>query len=73
MISKEVPGLSPEVVAAISASISMMLEDDASPELVAAITAAIVHARRAGLALRIKRTSNAWGAVGRQLLMDSRL
>lgn len=64
-------GVSPEVLAAISASVSMMMED-ASAELIAAVTAAIVHARGGGTAVRFKRTSNAWAAAGRQKVMDGR-
>lgn len=64
-------GLTPEVVAAISASVGMMLED-ASAELVAAVTAAIVHSRGGAMAVRIKRPGNAWAAAGRQKIMDSR-
>lgn len=61
----------PEIIAAICASISVMIEDDA--ELVAAVAAAIIHARRKGVrVLRIKRTCDAWTLVGRQKLMDAR-
>lgn len=67
-----VEGLTPEVVAAISASVSMMLEEDASAELVAAVTAAIIHSRGGAMAVRFKRTGNAWAASGRQKIMDGR-
>lgn len=63
-------GIPPEVIAAISASVGMVMDDDA--EMVAAVAAAIVHARGGGLAVKVKRTSNAWGAMGRQKLMDGR-
>jgi hypothetical protein len=69
MAVQEAPGIKPEVIAAISASIGLVLDDDS--EIMAAVAAAIIHAR-GGLAVRIKRTSNAWGAIGRQKLMDSR-
>lgn len=64
-------GLTPEVVAAISASVGMMMED-ASAEMIAAVTAAIIHARGGANAVRFKRTSNAWAAYGRQKIMDGR-
>jgi len=64
------PGISPEVVAAISASINMVMCDDDA--LIAAVTAAVVHARGGVSAVRITRTSNAWAAAGRQKIMDSR-
>lgn len=63
--------LTPEILAAISASVSMAM-DDASPELVAAVAAAIIHAGGAARAVRFKRASNAWAAAGRQKVMDSR-
>ncbi len=64
-------GLTPEVIAAISASVGIVMEE-ASAEMVAAVTAAIVHARGGGRAVRFKRTSAAWAASGRQKIMDSR-
>lgn len=65
-------GLTPEVLAAISASVGVVMEG-ASAEMVAAVTAAIVHARGGGGgAVRFKRTNNAWAAAGRQKIMDSR-
>lgn len=64
-------GLTPEVIAAISASIGVVMEGE-DAELVAAVTAAIVHARGGGNAVRFRRNSGAWAAVGRQKLMDSR-
>ncbi|EGO62355.1 hypothetical protein [Acetonema longum] len=63
-------GLTPEVVAAISASINMVMNDDA--EIIAAITAAVVHAGGGSAALHIKRSGNAWAASGRQKIMDGR-
>ena len=64
-------GLTPEVIAAISASVGMVMEG-ASAEMVAAVTAAIVHARGGVSAVHFKRTSNAWAASGRQKIMDGR-
>jgi xanthine/CO dehydrogenase XdhC/CoxF family maturation factor len=71
MTVKGANGVPPEIIAAISASIGLVMED-ASPELVAAVTAAIIHASRGGKALKIKRNSNAWSAAARQKLMDGR-
>lgn len=69
----ESAGIKPEIIAAISASIRMVMED-ASAEMVAAITAAIIHAAGGGVhAVRFKRTSNAWATFGRQKILDSRL
>ena len=64
-------GIKPEVIAAISASINMVMSDD---EMIAAIAAAIHHAGGAGtgLGLRIKRNGDAWAVAGRQKIMDSR-
>lgn len=64
-------GIKPEVIAAISASINMVMSDD---EMIAAIAAAIHHAGGAGtgLGLRIRRSSDAWAVAGRQKIMDSR-
>lgn len=64
-------GVTPEIVAAISAGINMVMNDDA--ELIAAVTAAIVHAGGGVGALRIKRSTNAWSVSGRQRIMDGRL
>jgi hypothetical protein len=64
-------GLTPEVIAAISASVGIVMEE-ASAEMVAAVTAAIVHARGGGMAVRFRRASGAWAAAGRQKIMDSR-
>ena len=64
-------GIKPEVIAAITASVNMVMSDD---EMIAAIAAAIHHAGGAGsgLGLRVKRSSDAWAISGRQKLMDSR-
>ena len=67
-----IAGISPEIVAAIAASISMMDDTSISAELLAAITAAVVHHSGGAHAVRIKRTSNAWAMSGRQKLMDAR-
>jgi hypothetical protein len=64
-------GLTPEVIAAIGASVGIVMEE-ASAEMVAAVTAAIVHARGGGNAVRFKRSTNAWAASGRQKIMDGR-
>jgi hypothetical protein len=69
-VEVEATDLTPEIVAAISAGINMVMSDDA--ELIAAIAAVVVHAGGGAGALRIKRTSNAWAASGRQKIMDSR-
>lgn len=67
-------GLSPDVIAAISASVSMMLNDESDAAVVAAVTAAIIHARNGGaMAVKIKRTSNVWAVTARQKVMDARL
>lgn len=66
-------GLAPEVIAAITASIGMMMEDTDS-ELAAAIAAVILHSKGGGScrAVSFKRSGNAWSASGRQKIMDSR-
>lgn len=65
-------GINPEIMAAIAASINCVMEDvDAA--VIAGIAAAIHHARSGGaLALKIKRSNNAWAASGRQKIMDGR-
>lgn len=68
--SAEATGLTPEIIAAISAGINMVMSDDA--ELIAAIAAVVVHAGGGARALRIKHSSNAWAASGRQKIMDGR-
>lgn len=70
--SQAAPGISPEIVAAIAASISMMDDTSISAELLAAITAAVVHHSGGAHAVKIKRASNAWAMSGRQKLMDAR-
>ena len=64
--------LNPEIVAAIAASISCVMDTSISAELLAAITAAVVHHGGGVHAVRIQRTSGAWALAGRQKLMDSR-
>lgn len=67
-------GLSPEVIAAISASVNMVLNDESDAAIVAAVTAAIMHAKKGGaMAVKIKRASNVWSITGRQQVMDARL
>ena len=66
-------GVAPEIVAAIAASISCVMDTNLTAELLAAITAAVVHhSGGAAGAVRIKRTSSAWALSGRQKLMDVR-
>ncbi|HWR38839.1 MAG TPA: hypothetical protein VN611_05025 [Patescibacteria group bacterium] len=62
-------GVSPELIAAIAAS--MYVKDDAA--VVAAITAAVYEMMgTTNLVVRIRRTSSSWAVSGRQKLMDSR-
>ena len=63
-------GLTPEIVAAISASINAVMSDDA--EIIAAIAAVVAHSGGSAGALHIKRSGNAWSAAGRQKIMDGR-
>lgn len=69
---KGAEGIKPEILAAIGATIGIVLEEP-DAELMAAIAAAIVHAGRGGLAVRIKRTQSDWASFGRQKLMNNRL
>ena len=63
----------PDIVAAIAASISCVMEEaNVTAELLAAITAAVVHHSGGVHAVRIKHGSNAWALAGRQKIMDSR-
>lgn len=72
VVSETVETISPEVIAAISASIGMIMED-AGAELAAAIAAVILHSKGGGCrAVSIKRSSYAWAASGRQKIMDGR-
>ena len=65
--------IDPKVVAAIIASIDYITDMTDDADLTAAITAAIMHScSTGGLAVRMKRTNNAWAAAGRQKIMDSR-
>ncbi len=65
--------LPPEVVAAICASIGMVMENGDGDELAAVIAAVILHSKGGGCrAVNFRRTSNAWSASGRQKIMDSR-
>ncbi|TWH48196.1 OadG family protein [Sporomusa sp. KB1] len=61
-------------VTEIAATVSMAVAaENISPEIVAVITASIYAMMGTGnLAVRITRTSNQWGNVGRQKIMDSR-
>ena len=62
-------GVSPELIAAIAAS--MYVKDDAA--VIAAITAAVYEMMgTTNLVVKIRRTSNNWAVCGRQKLMDSR-
>ncbi|EAX48137.1 hypothetical protein TcarDRAFT_1684 [Thermosinus carboxydivorans Nor1] len=65
-------GLTPEIIAAISASVNMVLADESDPAVVAAVVAAIAHAQGGVRAVRFKRTNNIWAVTGRQKIMDSR-
>lgn len=61
-------GTPPEVIAAISGAISMVMNDD---EMIAAMAAAIQHA--GGVAVvRIKKPSTLWAQTGRLSLMNKR-
>ncbi|MBP2644695.1 MAG: hypothetical protein H6Q75_135 [Firmicutes bacterium] len=64
-------GVKPEVLAAISAGLSMTM-GEMSAEEVAAVTAAIVHEVGCGKAIRFKQSGSAWTSYGRQKIMDSR-
>jgi len=65
--------LPPEIVAAICASIGLVMDDGGGAELAAAIAAVILHSKGGGCrAVSFKRTSNAWSANGRQKIMDGR-
>lgn len=66
--------LPPDVIAAISASIKLVLDDESDAAIAAAVTAAIMHDRQGRVtAVKINRTSNAWSVTGRQKVMDARL
>lgn len=68
-----VDGLPPEVVAAICASIGLVMEDGKGAELAAVIAAVILHSKGGGCrAVSFKRTSTAWAANGRLKIMDGR-
>jgi len=59
-----------EMAAAVSMAVTA---ENISPEVVAVITASVYAMMGTGnLAVRITRTSNQWGNVGRQKIMDSR-
>ena len=65
--------LPPEIVAAICASIGLVMDDGGGAELAAAIAAVILHSKGGGCrAVSFKRTSTAWSASGRQKIMDGR-
>ncbi|WP_425060014.1 hypothetical protein [Sporomusa carbonis] len=68
---KETQGITPEIIAAISASIGIMLGDTGT-EFVTTATAGN-HVKSNCLAIRIKRTNNFWMIAGRQKLMNNRL
>jgi hypothetical protein len=68
-----VEGLTPEVVAAICASIGLVLEDGGGAELAAVMAAVLLHSKGGGCrAVRFKRKSDAWAANGRLKIMDGR-
>ncbi|WP_371366069.1 hypothetical protein SRRS_05840 [Sporomusa rhizae] len=67
-------GLPPDVIAAISASIKLVLDDESDAAIAAAVTAAIMHDRQGRVtAAKINSTSNVWSVTGRQKVMDARL
>jgi hypothetical protein len=62
-----------EIVAAIAASISCVMDTSLNAELLAAISAAVVHHGGGGVrAVKIQHASSSWAFTGRQKLMDSR-
>ena len=62
-------GTPPEVIAAISGAISMVMNDD---EMIAAMAAAIQHAGGGVAVVRIKKPSTLWAQTGRLSLMNKR-
>lgn len=62
-------GTPPEVIAAISGAIGMVMNDD---EMIAAMAAAIQHAGGGVAVVRIKKTSTLWAQTGRLSLMNKR-
>lgn len=63
-------GIKPEIIAAIGASINMMMDD---AEMVAAISAAVIHASGSGvMAVPIQHQSSSWAVSGRMKIMDGR-
>lgn len=57
--------LKPEIVAAIAASISCVIDTGVSAEMA-------VHSSEIGYAIRNDYTSSAWALTGRQKMMDAR-
>ena len=62
-------GTPPEVIAAISGAISMVMNDD---EMIAAMAAAIQHAGGGVAVVRIKKPSKLWALTVRLSLMNKR-
>ncbi len=62
-------GTPPEVIAAISGAIGMVMNDD---EMIAAMAAAIQHAGGGVAVVRIKKPSTLWAQTGRLSLMNKR-
>jgi len=58
-------GLQPEIVAAIAASISCVMETSVSAKMA-------VHSGDGGYAVKNDYTGSAWALTGRQKLMDAR-
>lgn len=65
---KELQGITPEVIAAISASIGIVLGDDSAKS-----TKLLSGTRQGSLSVRINRTHRVWIDAGRQNNMNNRL
>lgn len=63
---KELQGIAPEIIAAISASIGIVLGDSGAKSMT-------VVSPQGGLAVRINRTHRSWIDAGRQNNMNNRL
>jgi hypothetical protein len=65
---KELQGITPEIIAAISASIGIVLGDNGAKP-----TKLLPGNRQGSLAVRINRTHRVWIDAGRQNNMNNRL